>query len=73
MSDDNEKILSLMADGAQRSFKEIRATVGVGSEELQNELKRLSDDGLIEQSVVPDDDLYMITAKGLDAAKGADA
>jgi predicted transcriptional regulator len=68
MKDENEDILTLLSDGRQRSFNEIQVSSGLESVQLENDLKLLSDDGLIEQTVVPEDDLYLITAKGVEVA-----
>jgi predicted transcriptional regulator len=73
MKSETEDILTLLDDGTQRSFDEIQASTGLDSVDLQNDLRRLADDGLIEQTVISDDDLYMITAKGLEAASGVHA
>jgi DNA-binding HxlR family transcriptional regulator len=72
MRDESAVIVMLLADGQQRSFKEIQASTGLESAELSNELKSLTDDGLLEQTVVPDDDIYLITAKGLLASPDRD-
>jgi predicted transcriptional regulator len=69
MKAENENILSVLADGQQRPFNAIQVEVSLDSVSLQNDLKLLTDDGLIEQTVAPDDDLYAITAKGMLAFK----
>jgi DNA-binding HxlR family transcriptional regulator len=69
MKEQNENILSMMSDGEKRSFNAIQLATSLDSVTLQNDLNLLTDDGLLEQTVVPDDDLYLITAKGLEAAK----
>jgi DNA-binding HxlR family transcriptional regulator len=69
MKEENEKLLSIMADGEQRSFGLLQQLTELEAARLENDLKLLTDDGLIEQTVVPDDDLYLITAKGLEASK----
>jgi hypothetical protein len=65
MKEENEKLLSIMADGEQRSFGLIQQLMELEAARLQNDLKVMTDDGLLEQTVVPDDDLYLITSKGL--------
>jgi predicted transcriptional regulator len=65
MKAENENILSVLADGQQRPFNAIQVEVSLDSVSLQNDLNLLTGDGLIEQTVAPDDDLYVITAKGL--------
>lgn len=65
MKEENEKLLSIMADGEQRSFGLIQQLMEMEAARLQNDLKLMTDDGLLEQTVVPDDDLYLITARGL--------
>jgi predicted transcriptional regulator len=67
MKSENEDILVLLSDGVQRSFDEIQASTSLDSVDLQNDLRRLADDGLLEQTVVSEDDLYTITAKGVEA------
>jgi hypothetical protein len=69
MKEQNENILSMMSDGEKRSFNAIQLATSLDSVTLQNDLNLSTDDGLLEQTVVPDDDLYLITAKGLEAAK----
>jgi predicted transcriptional regulator len=73
MKDESAMIVMLLADGQQRSFKEIQIVTGLEARPLANELKALTDDALIEQTVVPDNDLYLITAKGLLAAPDSTA
>jgi predicted transcriptional regulator len=73
MRDESAVIVMLLADGQQRTFKEIQTATGLESASLANELKSLTDDGLVEQTVVPDDDAYLITAKGLLATPDGDA
>jgi predicted transcriptional regulator len=69
MKDEQEKILALLLDGEKRSFDSLKASGDIDSVQLQNDLKRLTDDGLIEQTVLPGEDQYMITAKGQEAGK----
>lgn len=73
MKDESAVIVMVLVDGQERSFKEIQASTGLESAELALELKSLVDDGLLEQTVVPDDDVYLITAKGLLANPDRDA
>ena len=65
MNDESAVIIMLLTDGQQRTFKEIETTTGLDPSPLANQLKSLTDDGLIEQTVVPGEGLYLITAKGL--------
>ena len=73
MKDEQEKLLALLLDGEKRSFDSLKVSGDVDSVQLQNDLKRLTDDGLIEQTVLPGEDQYMITAKGQEAAKSVEA
>jgi DNA-binding HxlR family transcriptional regulator len=57
MKDESAVIVMVLVDGQERSFKEIQASTGLESAELALELKSLVDDGLLEQTVVPDDDV----------------
>lgn len=57
--------MALLADGQQHSFWEIQKATRLESTVLANQLKSLTDDALIEQTVVAGDDVYLITAKGL--------
>jgi predicted transcriptional regulator len=72
MKDEQERILGLLLDGEKRSFDSLKVSSDVDSVQLQNDLKRLTDDGLIEQTVLPGEDQYMITAKGREAAKSVE-
>jgi predicted transcriptional regulator len=69
MKEQNENILSMMSDGEKRSFNAIQLASSLDSVTLQNDLNLLTDDALLEQTVVPDDDMYLISAKGLEVAK----
>ena len=73
MKDEQEKILALLLGGDRLSFDSIQASTDLDSVQLQNGLTRLADDGLIEQTVLPGEDQYTITAKGLDAARSIEA
>lgn len=73
MRGESAVIVMLLADGQRRSFKEIQTVTGLESTSLANELTSLTDNGLLEQTVVPDDDVYLITAKGLLATPDSDA
>jgi predicted transcriptional regulator len=73
MKDEQEKILTLLLDGEKRSFDSLKVSGDLDSVRLENDLKRLTDDGLVEQTVLPGEDQYMITAKGLDAARSIEA
>jgi DNA-binding HxlR family transcriptional regulator len=73
MKDEHENILALLAGGDKLSFDSLRASTDLDSVQLQNDLSRLADDGLIEQTVLPGEDQYVITAKGLDAAPRVEA
>jgi hypothetical protein len=68
MRDESAVIVTLLADGQQRSFNEILVATGLDSTSQAIELKLLTDEAILEQTVVPNDDLYLITAKGLLAA-----
>ncbi len=69
MKEENESILSALADGRQRSFNAVQLAVALESTRLQNDLNLLIDSGFIGQTVVPDDDYYAITARGMLAVK----
>jgi hypothetical protein len=73
MSGDGEKIIAFLADGEQRTFNDILVATGLESTALEDDLKSLTDEALIELTFVPDDDLYLITAKGLLAASDRSA
>ena len=73
MKDEQEKILALLLDGEKQSFDALKVSGDLDSVQLENDLKRLADDGLIEQTVLPGEDQYMITAKGLEAARSIEA
>lgn len=73
MKDEQQQILALLLDGEKRSFDSLKVSGDLDSVQLQNDLKRLADDGLIEQTVLPGEDQYMITAKGLEAAGSVEA
>jgi predicted transcriptional regulator len=73
MKDEQEKVLALLLDGEKRSFDSLKVSGDLDSVQLENDLKRLTDDGLVEQTVLPGEDQYMITAKGLEAARSIEA
>jgi predicted transcriptional regulator len=73
MNDEQVKILALFVDGEKMSFDALKASSDFDSVQLQNDLKRLTDAGLVEQTVLPGEDQYMITAKGLEAARSVEA
>ena len=73
MKDEQEKILALLLDGEKRSFDSLKVSSDLDSVQLENDLKRLTGDGLIEQTVLPGEDQYAVTAKGLEAARSIEA
>ncbi|HTA39354.1 MAG TPA: hypothetical protein VK760_09770 [Candidatus Acidoferrales bacterium] len=73
MKDEHERIVALLLDGEKRSFDSLKVSGDLDSVRLENDLQRLTDDGLIEQTVLPGEDQYKITAKGLEAARSIEA
>lgn len=66
MQDEWQHILSLMSDGAHRSFDVIQILGKIRSDRLRVTLKDLMDAGWLEQSRAQGDDhLYAITLRGL--------
>jgi predicted transcriptional regulator len=73
MNDEQEKVLAILLGGDKLTFDELKASGDLDSVQLQNDLKRLTDAGLVEQTVLPGEDQYMITAKGIEAARSVEA
>jgi hypothetical protein len=66
MQDEGQYVLSLMSDGAHRSFEAIQILAKVDSKRLRLTLKDLIDAGWLELSRAQGDDhLYVITLSGL--------
>ena len=73
MNDEQEKVLAILLGGDKLTFDEMKASGDLDSVQLQNDLKRLTDAGLVEQTVLPGEDQYVITAKGIEAARSVEA
>ena len=73
MNDESAAIIMLLTDGQQRTFKEIQTATGLDPTPLADRIKSLANDALIEQTVVPGEDLYLITARSLLASPSGSA
>jgi hypothetical protein len=65
MQDESQYILSLMSDGAHRSFEAIKILAKIDPKRLRVTLKDLVEAGWLELSGAQGDPLYVITMRGL--------
>jgi hypothetical protein len=72
MLTEGERILSLMADGAERSFDLLQIMTHVGPSKLRAVLESLRKAGLLDCKSARDKEWYVITLKGFIVLKDSD-
>lgn len=65
MQNESQKILSLMADGAQRSYDAIQTTAQMGTRTVGAAIHGLVEAGLLERKSARGSESYVITLRGL--------
>jgi hypothetical protein len=65
MQNNEQRILSLMADGAHRSHDAIQTMVQMDSPTVGKAIHGLIDAGLLERDIARGDEAYVITLTGL--------